>query len=86
MENIAYQAGAFLPGPRMDYHEKNKALKKAYAQLIDAGVTKLYYVSCDKLLGSDGEATVDGTHPTDLGFMRFAEALEPILKGVLAGR
>jgi hypothetical protein len=37
----------------------------------------------DNLLGDDGEATVDGSHPTDLGFVRqadrFQEALEPLL-------
>jgi lysophospholipase L1-like esterase len=35
------------------------------------------------LLGGDGEATVDGTHPTDLGFMRIAEALRPVLERAL---
>jgi hypothetical protein len=34
-------------------------------------------------LGEDGEDTVDGSHPTDLGFLRQAEAfrngLEPLL-------
>jgi lysophospholipase L1-like esterase len=34
-------------------------------------------------LGSDGEATVDGTHPTDLGFMRMADAIEPTLHRAL---
>mgnify|MGYP001055189276 CR=1 FL=1 len=28
----------------------------------------------------DGEATVDGEHFTDLGFMRYAEFLYPILQ------
>jgi len=26
---------------------------------------------------------VDGTHPTDLGFMRMADALEPVLREAL---
>jgi hypothetical protein len=38
----------------------------------------------DDLLGSDGEATVDGSHPTDLGMMRYAQALEPDLRKLLA--
>ena len=31
------------------------------------------------LLGADGEDTVDGSHPTDLGFVRQADAMEKIL-------
>ena len=43
----------------------------------------LYYLEGSHLLGDDGEGTVDGSHPTDLGFARqaaaFAKVLEPIL-------
>jgi hypothetical protein len=31
-------------------------------------------------MGDDGEATVDGIHPTDVGFLRIARAMEPILR------
>ena len=31
--------------------------------------------------GRDGDGcTVDGVHPTDLGFMRMAEKIAPVLK------
>jgi len=83
VENIQYQAGAFLPAPRTSYEDKNKALRAIYEQLMAKGVTGLQYVSAELLLGNDGEATVDGTHPTDLGFMRMADALEPFLRNVL---
>jgi lysophospholipase L1-like esterase len=29
------------------------------------------------------EATVDGTHPTDLGFIMMAENLEPVIRKIL---
>ena len=32
---------------------------------------------------SVGEGTVDGTHPTDLGFLRMADAIEPTLRRAL---
>ncbi len=83
MENIAYQAGTFLPAPRAAYTDKNSVLRAAYERLIAAGVPGLTYVPGDALLGTDGEATVDGTHPTDLGFMRMAEALAPVLREAL---
>ena len=37
----------------------------------------------DDLLGSDGEATVDGTHATDVGFLRLAAAIRPVLERAL---
>jgi len=46
----------------------------------------LFYVRGEKLLGDDGEATVDGTHPTDLGFVGRADAIEPVLKRALKAR
>lgn len=83
VENIRYQAGAFLPGSRQSYEDKNNALRTAYEKLEADGVAGLHYVTCDALLGDDGEATVDGTHPNDLGFMRMADALEPALRAAL---
>ncbi len=83
VENIEYQASAALPGPRHGYQSKNAAFRAAYEQLVADGVAGLTYVEGEPLLGDDGEATVDGTHATDVGFLRMAEALTPILRGVL---
>ena len=86
VENIAYQAGAFLPPMREKHESRNRALRTAYERLAERGITKLHYIPGRTLLGNDGEATVDGTHPTDLGFHRFAAALEPVLRRVLESR
>jgi len=83
VENIAYQAGAVIPGVRQGYGAKNGALRAEYGKLIATGVKGLYYVEGEQLLGDDGEATVDGTHPTDVGFLRIAAALEPVLRRAL---
>lgn len=83
VENIAYQAGAFLPGAKASYTDKNTALRAAYERLTEKGVTGLFYLPGETLLGNDGEATVDGTHPTDLGFQRMADAFEPVLRKAL---
>jgi len=61
----------------------NAALKAAYARLRKAGVKNLYYIPGDHLLGDDGEGTVDGVHPTDLGFLRMAETIGPVLRKIL---
>ena len=77
---------SFLIAGRMEYyHLKDRAaLKAAYEHLQKIGVKNLYYIPGDHLFGDDGEGSVDGSHPTDLGFTRqaeiFAQTLEPILK------
>lgn len=52
-------------------------------KLKQDGIAKLYYIRGETLIGDDGEATVDGSHPTDLGMMRYAEALAPVLAQAL---
>jgi len=42
-------------------------LSEVYKRLVRAGERKLFHVSVSKRINADGEATVDGTHPTDLG-------------------
>lgn len=77
IENIRYQQSPMLQNKRGAWFDKNVAHKTCFDRLIADGVTNLHYLSAHTLLGSDGEATVDGTHPNDLGFMRMADAIQP---------
>ena len=43
----------------------------------------LHYLEGDKLLGNDTEGTTDASHPNDLGFLRQADAFEPVLRTAL---
>jgi lysophospholipase L1-like esterase len=61
----------------------NARLREAFQRLTRAGQKRLFYFRADRFFGSDGEATVDGTHPTDLGFLRMADAIEPTVKRAL---
>ncbi len=79
VENIEYPDGKFVKTRRIPASKKNLNLAALYKQLRKSGDKKIYYVSAKSLLGNDGEATVDGTHPNDLGFMRMAEAVKPVL-------
>ena len=65
-----------------------KALSESYRELLDEGVENLYYVTADTLLGDDGDndATVDSSHPSDLGMFRMAESIESILRPILEDR
>jgi lysophospholipase L1-like esterase len=72
-----------LPG-RAAYHDANHAaLQESYATLQAEGVTGLYYIPGDDLLGDDSEGTADGSHPSDLGFMRQAKVFYPVLEEAL---
>lgn len=68
---------------RMERREFEQSLVR---QLRNRGDRHVYFFDHSKTLGySDTffECTVDGAHPTDLGFLRMAEALEPSLKTLL---
>jgi hypothetical protein len=85
VENLVY-TNAWLVAPRRRrYEESNRALRREMDKLAAAGVPGLRRVPAEGLLGSDGEATVDGTHATDVGFLRIAAAIRPVLEAALAG-
>jgi hypothetical protein len=75
----------FLNAAHRERNETNQAaMRIVYAELQKEKIPGLYYLKADNLLGSDGEATIDSSHPTDLGFTRqaqeFAQVMEKILK------
>lgn len=77
-------ANAVLLPQRAAHHRANhEALRAAYQQLRREGVRHLHYVKGNELLGRDGEGTVDGSHPNELGFARQAEALGRVLRPLL---
>ncbi len=80
VENVSYPDGILVEVRRAKYMESNRQLREAYQRLRKAGEKNLLYVPATNLIGTDGEGTVDGTHATDLGFMRMADALEPTLR------
>jgi lysophospholipase L1-like esterase len=84
IENIAYSQSLWNPATQKSLKLKNKLLSDEYAKLKREGVQHLHYVSAGNLLSGDGNSTVDGVHPTDLGFLQMTDALEPILRKILS--
>ena len=83
VEDRSFTNTPFFP-QRKSHHQKSRAaLKKAYTELTDAGIANLYYMDGDYLLGEDGEGATDGSHPSDLGMIRYADAYEPVLRSIL---
>lgn len=84
VEDRTYADAIWLKS-KMDRNLTSRAeYKAAYERLLSDGVTGLTYVTGDQLLSADGEATVDASHPTDLGFVQYADVLTPVIQKVLA--
>jgi len=86
VEDRRYTNSWIQPKRDQDHSDNHAALREAYEKLKAAGVTGLFYIGGDDLLGADGEGATDGSHPNDLGFVRQADVMEPILRAALAGR
>ena len=83
VEQAAAANAPFRGSARARSLESNLALRQIHQELQKAGDRNLFYVRGDALVGRDGEGTVDGVHPTDLGFARMADAMEPALRRAL---
>lgn len=84
VEDRSY-ADAFLVTSKRERNRTSRAaLRKVFDELKAAGDDNLYYLEGKHLLGDDNEATVDSSHPTDLGFVRQADAFAKVLEPILA--
>ncbi len=62
---------------------KNETLNEIFNALKKQGEKKIYLIHSKNMIGHDGEATVDGIHFTDLGMMRYADFVCPVLRKVI---
>jgi len=83
VEDRSFTAAPFLKGSRDGHTARRAALKKAYAELLAEGMKSLCYLEGEALLGDDGEGATDGSHPNDLGMVRYADAYEQAMKKLL---
>jgi len=81
-EHDGYTDEAINPVSRKNYQEVNAVMKEAFAQLKSEGVKEIYLIAKEDFQ-QDIETTVDGTHPTDLGMMRYADAYERHIRNIL---
>lgn len=63
-------------------NNRRVGMKAAFEILVNE-TAGLYYVEGKQLLGEDSEATVDGSHPSDLGMYRYFVSLEPVVAGII---
>lgn len=66
-----------------EVQRKNQTLNEIFTLLKKKGEKNIYLIHSDKMLGDDGEATVDGIHFTDLGMMRYADLVCPVIQKLI---
>lgn len=80
-----------LPGINLDtamtkkYKWTSGILAEAFALLRNNGTKNIYMLSA-KEIDFDMESTVDGTHPNDIGMMKYAEAYEKAIRKILTSK
>lgn len=84
IESIIRQIGNYDQKWKQRLHDQNANFKTEYERLVAAGYDNLFYIPADHLIGDDHEGTVDGTHPTDVGFARMVEIIQPEIEKILA--
>lgn len=60
----------------------NSLSYEACQELISKGIHGLYYLKKDDI-GLDMNDSVDGTHPTDMGMLKYAKAYEKLIRSIL---
>ncbi|MNC55096.1 hypothetical protein D3C75_1046070 [compost metagenome] len=81
----------FLTKPDFDLNREDawlrrKIIHRTYDNAYASGDRNVYFIDGESYFGkNDREAcTVDGCHPNDLGFMRMAETIYPVLQKILS--
>lgn len=75
VENLMPEKSYLDRGTMVTIKDKNLALKIECKKIKDRGFKNVFYINGKNALGNDHEATVDGIHLTDLGFLRYADFL-----------
>ena len=86
VEDRSMTIAPFHKATREHHEGSRKAFRAAYERLKASGVSHLSYLRGEQLLGNDGEGATDGSHPSDLGMVRYADAYERALRPVLGSR
>ncbi|MBQ7033905.1 MAG: hypothetical protein IJN25_09645 [Clostridia bacterium] len=71
-----------------ELEERKAFIRAQYEAMRAAGDENVYFIDGQSLI-SDTEwdmTTTDTTHPNDFGFLRMAEGMIPVLRGILEGK
>ena len=83
VEQTPYPFQAFDLKERETLAKKAAVQRAVFERIVRSGEKNVYYVKADRMLGPEGDDTVDGTHLTDLGAVHYADLLTPVIKKAL---
>jgi lysophospholipase L1-like esterase len=85
-ENLYYPTTAIDAARENRVNDSNRRLQEILRQRQAEGDRWIEIIPASNLTLLDGDGTVDGTHPTDLGMKLMADAFEPSLRRALEHR
>lgn len=83
VENPPFPNNRFNQQVAKELEEEDALLAEIVEKIKKDGDKQVFLFTNEQMIGVDGEATVDACHFTDLGFMRYADGLEPVLRKLL---
>lgn len=68
-----------------DTRRRQAIIRRTFENAVAAGDRRVFHLNNELLFGAQNRdaCTVDGCHPNDLGFMRMAEAIYPVIRRAL---
>lgn len=65
--------------------KRREIIRRTYENALASGDKNVYFIDGESFFGDSERSlcTIEGCHPTDLGFMRMAEKVYPVLKSIL---
>ena len=76
------ESGNFDLKKRAFEDAKREAARKGMEKILETD-KNIWFINPGMKLGDDHEATVDGVHPTDLGFERMLKKVQPQIIRIL---
>ena len=76
--------------PDFDYNREDSIMRRdiiraTYEHAVNAGDKNVYFIDGESYFGTEDRdaCIVDRTHPTDLGFYRMTQVIEPVIRTIL---
>ena len=82
VEHAGYSDEKVNDQRRAAYQSRNNWAKEAFADLLMEGFEEIYLLE-KETIGLSMDATVDGTHPSDLGMQQYADAYYQLIKEIM---
>ncbi|NLO39781.1 MAG: hypothetical protein GX115_09970 [Ruminiclostridium sp.] len=86
LQTIVREGGNFDLKREAFEKDKREAAAKMVGKVRAMGDLNVFFVNPESILGNDHTGTIDGTHPSDLGFFRMAEKWLPEILRIFSNK